>query len=84
MEVISSSSESFPPKLLVLLDYVILLLHPMEEGEGEDGDGGDGERVRSVFVMTLSHHFNFRDKAQLSGRTGRALASTWSVCMSGL
>ena len=49
------------------------------EGEGEDGDDEDGGRVTSVFVMTLSHHFSFRDKARLSGRTGRALASAWVV-----
>ena len=55
---------SFPPKLLVLVDCnVVLLLHPMEEGEGEDGDSGDDRRVTSIFVMTLSHNFNFRDKA---------------------
>ena len=48
----------------------------MEEGKGKDGDDG---RVTSVFVMTLSLHFDFCDKARLSGRTGRTLSSAWSV-----
>ena len=38
-----------------------------KEGEGEDGDGGDGRRVISVLVMSLSHHFDFRDEAPPSG-----------------
>ena len=37
----------------------------MDEGEGEGGDGG---RVTSIFVMTLSRHFGFRDKALLPGQ----------------
>jgi len=51
----------------------------MKEGEGEDKNGGDGGRVTSFFVMTLSCHFDFYDKARLSEMTGKALTFAWSV-----
>jgi len=77
----------FPPKLFVLVDCDVVLLRPMKGGEGEDGDGGDGGRVTSVFVMTLSCHFGFRDKTRLSGRTCRLLLLpsmfVWSLIRSG-
>ena len=64
----SSFQEFFPPQLLILVDCdVILLFRPMEKGEEEDGDNGDGGRVILVFMMTLSRHFDFRDKASPSG-----------------
>ena len=65
----SSSQEFFPHKLFILVDCdIILLLCLMEEGEGEDVDGGHGGRVTSVFVMNLSRHFNFCNKAPPSGK----------------
>ena len=63
-------------KLLVLVDSDALLLHPMEEREGEDGDGGDGWRNTSVFVVILSQNINFRDKILLLWKTMMARALT--------
>ena len=77
LKIVGSSQEYFSPKLLVLLDCDVL--RPMEEGEGEDGNGGHGGRVTSIFMMTLSCHFSFHDKALLSGRTCWALAPAWAV-----
>jgi len=68
--------------------HVILLLHLVEEREGEDGDDGNGCRAliakeygwrkTSVFTMSLLQNISFRDKALLSRRIGRA-PSTWFV-----
>jgi len=71
--VVSSSSHE-QNSILVDCDIVLLLL--MEEGEGEDGDGDDGGRVTSIFVMTLSRHFSFRDKASPLGEIDWAQALT--------
>ena len=66
--------------------HVALLLHLVEETEGEDGDGGNDCRdlvVREsswhktkIFTMSLSQNISFRDKAMLSGRIGRVSTST--------
>ena len=65
---------------------VFFLLCPVEKGEGKGGDGccaldvqGFVCRGTSVFVMGPSRNFDFCDEARLSGRTDRALASTWSA-----
>ena len=81
------SEKILASKLFALLGcHVVLLLCSVKERKGHDGDGEmvcrafviqeSSWRKTLVFAMSMSQNISFHDKALLSGRIGRASAST--------